>query len=495
MKLKGLTNNNGYYSYQRSIPKDIKDHPFFGGKKKYQKPLGANVQNEEDIYEAWLKQHRAFESLILNLRKANLPLLTARKLTEEATNLLKAHDLKIGQLSPDPYLTTEQNKSVKEATYVQIDDSGLLDEAKEFHHKRDHSETDFHQDAPSHIQVADEAWALLNTPKEKIKNQTFLLSDCWRIYAKKKELDIQDRQLKKTYHRWNQFLEFMGDCVLSNEQIHERLDRYVEHREQVRKDSIKSGLKPTPSSSTIQKEIDMVCAIINLVVRLHRLNILIVKPVIQPTKAKIREVLAPSEVLEIISLAQNTSSKSYKPWKELTVLLLAQTSCIASELQRLKKQSILLDQEIPAIRIEGEVKTKHRVRTIPLVYKVERIKELIEAEQSEFILGEAAQTTEANISSQLNKMVRQINLDATAYSFRHTFKYNATLKDINLLHLAYLGGWSASELKINEIMAGYGKKGMETPDMVLKLQNSMQQINSHLLGTESSKNNVVELRA
>ncbi len=97
--LKGLTKVNGYYFYQRSVPKDIKDHPFFGGKKKYQKPLGAKIQTEEDIHNTWQEQHKAFESLILNLRKANLPLLNARKLREQATNLLKAHGFEVGQRS------------------------------------------------------------------------------------------------------------------------------------------------------------------------------------------------------------------------------------------------------------------------------------------------------------------------------------------------------------------------------------------------------------
>jgi len=493
--LKGLTVNNGYYSYQRSIPKDIKDHPFFAGKKKYQKPLGPNIQTEEEIHTAWLEQHKAFESLVLNLRKVNLPLLEARKLTEEATNLLKAHGLKVGQRSPDPYLTDEQNRNIEDATDLQVDHSGLRDEAVLFYNKRDHGEIDLHEDVPSHIQVQIEAWNLLNTPKGEIKNQTILLSDCWDIYAEKKELDIQNRQLRKTFQRWNFFLAYVGDCVLDSEQIHERLDKYVEHREQVRKESIKSGNKPSPSSSTIQKEIDMVCAIINLVVKLHRLNIRIDKPIIQPTKPKTREVLTPPDALEIISLAQNTSTSFYKPWKELTILLMAQTSCIASELQRMKKGSVLLDQEVPVIKIAGDVKTKHRLRTIPLVYKVERIKELIEAEQSEFILGEAAQTTESNLSKQLNQLVQKVNAEAVAYSFRHTFRLNGQSKDINPLHIAYLGGWSGSSLNLNEIMVNYGKAGMETPEMLFKLQSVMKSINSHLLETEPSIDNVVELRA
>ena len=229
--------------------------------------------------------------------------------------------------------------------------------------------------------------------------------------------------------------------------------------------------------------------------KLHRLNLRIDKPIIQSTKPTTREVFSPAEVLEIIELAQDTTTSFYKPWKELMILILAQTSCIASELIRMKKDLILLDQDVPVIKIAGELKTKHRARTIPLVYKVDRIKELIDAEQSESMLGDAAETTESNISSQLNKLIKQVCPEATAYSFRHTFKNNATLKEVNLLHLSYLGGWSASVLNINEIMASYGKKGMETPDMVLKLQSSMKKINSHLLEKEPTKNNVVELRA
>lgn len=495
MKLKGLVETNGYFSYQRSVPKDIADHPVFGGKKLYKKPLGANLQTDEDIHRAWLEQHKAFESLTSNLRKDNLPLLEARKLAEEATSLLKAHGLKVGQRSSDSFLSNTENRNIEDATDMQIDNSGLLDDAREYYNKADAEALSLSDEVPDHIQIQDEAWRLLNIPKNEVKKQTFLLSDCWNIYAEKKGLDENDRSVKKTRSRWNQFLDFMGDCVLDSEQIHERLDRWVEHREQIRKGSIESGNKATPSSSTIHKEIDMVSAIINLVVKLHRLNIRIVKPIIQKTEPKIREVLSPPEVLEIISLAQDTSTSFYKPWKELTILLMAQTSCIASELIRMKKDSVIFDQEVPVIKMEGDLKTKHRERAIPLVYKVERIKELIEAEESEFILGKAAQTTESNLSKQLNQLVQQVNPEATSYSFRHTFKTNAILKDINPNHLTYLGGWSGSTLNLNEVMVNYGKAGLEKPEMLFKLQSVMKSINSHLLKTEPTKNNVVELRA
>ena len=495
MKLKGLVEVNSYLSYQRSVPTDLRDHPTFEGKKLYKKKLGAKLRTEEEIHKAWLEEHKAFESLIANLRKANLPLIEARELAAEARNLLKAHGLKEGERSPDPLLSDEHNRNIEDATDLKLDHSGLLDEATEIYNKRESGEIDSHEEIPPHIQVADEAWKLLNTPKSEVKNQTILLSDCWKIYAEKKDLDLEERGNKKTLQRWNYFLEFAGDCVLDNSEIHDRLDRYVEYREQCRKDAIKAGKKPSPSSSTIHKEIDMACAIINQVVKLHRLQIRIVKPDIQKTEPEVREVLTPNEVIDIITLAQDTQTRFYKPWKELALLILAQTSCIASELKRLTKDSILLDQEVPVIKIAGEVKTKHRLRTIPLVYKVDRIKELIDTEQSELILGEVANTTESNLSRQLINLITNINPNATAYSFRHTFKHNAQLKDINPLHIAYLGGWSGSSLGLNEIMVNYGKGGMETPQMLLTLQNVMKKINSHLLETEPNTNNVVELRA
>ena len=497
MKLKGLVEANGYLSYQRSVPTDLRDHPTFKGRKLYKKKLGAKLQTEEEIHKAWLEHHRAFESLISNLRKVNLPLIKARELAIEARNLLKAHGFNEGDRSPNPFFTDEDNRNIENLTDYKLDHTGLLDEAREFYNKRDSGEIDVNEDVPSHIQVADKAWNLLNTPKDEFKNQTILLSDCWDMYAEKKELDIQDRQLRKTFHRWNFFFNFVGDCVLTNEEIHDRLDRYVTYREQCRKDAVKAGKKATPSSSTIHKEINMACAIINQAARLHRLPIKIIKPDIQDTTPKERETLSPQEIMAIVELAQNTHSAYYKSWKELAILIMAQTSCIASELQRMEKNSTFLDADIPVIKVMGKVKTKNRPRTIPLVYKVDRIRELINtiAPESKYILGAVADKTESNISKQLKNILEKVNPKATAYSFRHAFKNNAQTNDIDNQDIAYLGGWSGYSLRVNDIMMNYGKKGLETPETALKLQRTMKRINKHLLQSESTKSNVIRLPA
>ena len=493
MKHKYIVKTNGYLSYQRSIPTDLRDHPVFKGKKLHKASLGTEVKTDEEIFAARMQRHNEFEALLANLRKANQPLLNARELAKEAINLLKAYGHDAGDRSAHPLLTDEQNRNIQEAIDFDIDHKGMLDEAADFYNKRDFGEIDIDEIIPTHVQVADEAWKLLNLPK----SETVLLSDCWGIYAEKKELDVQDRQIRKTFHRWNYFFDFVGDCVLTNEEIHERLDRYVTHREQCRKDAVKAGKKATPSSSTIHKEINMACAIINQAARLHRLPINIIKPDIQDTEPKERETLNPQEVIAIVELAQDTQSAYYKSWKELAILIMAQTSCIASELQRMEKNSIFLDVDIPVIKVMGKVKTKNRLRTIPLVYKVDRIRELINTidPESKYILGAVTNKTESNISKQLKNILEKVNPKATAYSFRHAFKNNAQINDIDNQDVAYLGGWSGSSLSVNEIMMNYGRKGLETPEMALKLQRVMRRINRQLLQSESTVSNVFRLPA
>ena len=150
------------------------------------------------------------------------------------------------------------------------------------------------------------------------------------------------------------------------------------------------------------------------------------------------------------------------------------------------KTGLILDAEVPAIRIGGVTKTKTRPRTIPLVYAIERIRELANNDSSDLLLGNIANRTESNISAQLNTIIRSVNPKATAYSFRHTFKHNAALQNIDLQNVAYLGGWSGSKFGLNDIMLNYGKAGMETPQMLVRLQADMKLINSHLLKMKST---------
>ncbi|HIA58300.1 MAG TPA: hypothetical protein EYO00_00145, partial [Gammaproteobacteria bacterium] len=334
MKHKYIVKTNGYLSYQRSIPTDLRDHPVFKGKKLHKASLGTEVKTDEEIFAARMQRHNEFEALLANLRKANQPLLNARELAKEAINLLNAYGHDAGDRSAHPLLTDEQNRNIQEAIDFDIDHKGMLDEAADFYNKRDFGEINIDKNIPTHVQVADEAWKLLNLPKSETKNQTVLLSDCWGIYQKENNLDLQNRQVRNTYHRWNRFLDFAGDCIVTQDEMHDQLKRYVAHRQECRNVAVKAGKKPSPNSATIKKEVDYVCAIINVATASRPIRIK--KPKIVETDLTIRETLTPQEILEIVELAQDTQSGYYKGWKELAILIMAQTSCIASELQRME---------------------------------------------------------------------------------------------------------------------------------------------------------------
>ena len=52
------------------------------------------------------------------------------------------------------------------------------------------------------------------------------------------------------------------------------------------------------------------------------------------------------------------------------MLLALQTGMINSELQRLKSENVRLGDEVPHILVTGEVKTKDRLRTVPITVGV-----------------------------------------------------------------------------------------------------------------------------
>jgi hypothetical protein len=62
MKLKGHIKTNGSYSYQREVPKHLKEHPYFRGKVHYKKALGKKLVDDEAIYQARKSHHEAYEA-------------------------------------------------------------------------------------------------------------------------------------------------------------------------------------------------------------------------------------------------------------------------------------------------------------------------------------------------------------------------------------------------------------------------------------------------
>ena len=125
---------------------------------------------------------------------------------------------------------------------------------------------------------------------------------------------------------------------------------------------------------------------------------------------------------------------------------------------RLDRKDIHLDGETPYISLyDTELKTNDRKRIVPLPFRTERLKELLE-EMNE---GQASAlppslvkvadkksewvTSESNISRQLNDYIKMCDVEKkvyTTYSSRHSFKYYLQLSGVDPMDILYLAGWA-----------------------------------------------------
>ena len=170
------------------------------------------------------------------------------------------------------------------------------------------------------------------------------------------------------------------------------------------------------------------------------------------------------------------------PWKEAALLLMLQTGCITTELQRLASGNLDLDATVPCLRVTGDLKTASRERTVPLVLGLDRLQELKELldDGSGFALGsEFSGKDDSNVSHQLNSVVRKIAPDATCYSCRHTVKANGLSRGVDSHLIALIGGWRDS-LGINTVQLAYGAAAYTSPETLAQLQSAMKVINRHL---------------
>lgn len=486
MKLKYLVNNNGSLYYQRSIPTKLQAHPTFGGKKLYRKPLKARSNSDPDVLAAWTHCNDVFEDLTRTLTLANTEVIAHRELMKLAESYLEANNLSPGDLSPDSQLSDIDNKAIIEKRGYDIWDKFLFHERAEWDEGQP-AKIVRKDSMPNNVRVQDYAWKLLNEPAKANKASNVLcLSDCWDIYSAIKGLDEENRSVKKSKSRWLRMVELTGDSILSQESIHRALDNYVDARE--------SADKP-PKGSSIAREMASLLAVFNAVIRKNRLPIVITKPRIKnASDYKQRYTFRAEEQAALVAQAEDRRARAYQPWKELAILFMVQTGCIASELQRLKTEYLLLNEDIPHAVFTGELKTKDRERVNPLVYRVDRIKELVDEieDGSEYVFGKAiAETTESNVSHQLNKLCKKVNEEASAYSNRHTFRAKAHANGVDALSIAILGGWSGSDLGVNTVMKNYGHTGQKHKEALEQLQRAMQLANSYLLSEEAENESSV----
>jgi integrase len=481
MNLKYLTQNNGYWQYERRVPKAVLPHPYWGQKKSWKRPLGLKVgASVEDVLSAWKALHQTFETSLANIQERNPHILDKRERRRRAEAHLKMFDLNphdgslegidddnershqleyidnIREFSGafDDYVNWEQTHQIK----AREDGSGLKPPVNMM---------------PPEVQLQREAWIAFT--EDKSIKAPIVFGDLWDIYASGKNLDLNDRKNKKTLSRWKSFMDIVGDEVLTNQTINDGLRAWV---------NAQRGREV--QDQTLRRELGVIRAVLNYARQAKALDLQWVMPQIDiKTEEKQRPVISKGDYQRFWVLIQDETEKKYGPWKEFVFTILCQSSTILSELMRLERKDIHLDGETAYINLyDTELKTKDRKRIVPLPFRTDRLKELLDMmnEGQESALPPSLVqmtdnklewvTSESNINRQLNDYIKMCDSETrgyTTYSTRHSFKLYLQLSGANPMDILYLAGWAGDNGQ-SQMLKHYGRQGIGSPEMVKRLE-------------------------
>ncbi|MDB9862027.1 hypothetical protein OAC78_01485 [Litorivicinus sp.] len=84
MNIKHLTGNNGYWQYERRVPKAVLAHPYWNEKKSWKRPLGLKIDAPvTEVISAWTLIHQTFETSLTNIKERNPHTLDQRERRRE----------------------------------------------------------------------------------------------------------------------------------------------------------------------------------------------------------------------------------------------------------------------------------------------------------------------------------------------------------------------------------------------------------------------------
>ena len=485
MKLRYLRSSRGLLMYQRRFPNKLKQHPRVRSNPLYQKSLELREgASEEAILRAWKSANTQFEQYIQSLELANWDILEQAQKIEIAKAHLDEHGLKRGQLAPNSHFSPEQNAAYRDAV---MEENAFYKAFSDFLNY-DHLEcTD---GLTPQIEMESLAWKILNEPTS-VNSDITTLTQCWNIYEDLNSLDMRDDNNKMAKSRYLRFVRLIGDQPITQSVCNKGLITYVETREKERQES---GGK-TPSESTIRRELNAIRAVLTTTIERKDLDIVLRRIKTKKTIPKQRHTYTTDELRGLAELIQDRSLSLYEPWKELMFLFMLQTGIIQSELQRLRIENVHLDHEIPHVDLLDKLKDPERTRTNPIVFKVERIKELIAQldDGSGYAFGpyreaEAGGKQSKTVNKALVKFAKQLSPDGGTYPFRHAFKWNCRVNRVDTESISALGGWSGKALGMSsDDQTRYGKSGIKYIGMMRMLRDEMLRINSYLFTDESGK--------
>jgi integrase len=293
----------------------------------------------------------------------------------------------------------------------------------------------------------------------------------WDDYYQYKSLHNRDKkEVLRLKNRWQAFSSFIGVQILSansyTTDIRPALKKYIDYLTDERQ----------VSTSTIDRYLNDILAIINYGNEKHEFDWRVTKPLLPKFRNKERLQYPIPEQITIVEgcLAQ----KGHKALVACSILLYLQGAMMPSEVKRLRAEDIYLDKEYPFLVVSQETKTKARKRVVPITVGLQFIREHIAG-----LKKWLNKTSTDNCSRQMKIMLAQLvphMPGQTAHCLRHSFRHNSIYSNANQANTALIAGWSGAQIGLSERMLRYGMGDMLQSEIVQGLYMTSLEINSHL---------------
>ena len=484
MKLRYLEVKKDKLLYRRRVPIDIER---LVGKSSYYKTLPCHPSDsEESIAKAWTQVHEEFQTLV-DVYRNNFPEeILEEQVKREAVKYLSANGMKPG---------TGLSVAYDESDLIDYSDSfeGLYKQRLRFEEWRNSNYEDIRNMVGDNLQ---KAWALFleqnpETPQEKILHEALrlyvdtkqrkikqkrLLSECWDVYnsLRGEPYDVTNREGQRAYRRWTRLLDYAGECLVEDvDSIHEALDRLVEERSK------------EVSPATVKKDLGQISAVLNKVYQKDKLQVRITLP---PLKSHTEKNVPTLSQTDQIQLVEQVVNGECPPDVGVAILLFLQGAMINSELQRLRTDSLRLDDSIPHITIAGKTKTQERKRNVPITVGVAWLRKAFKEldDGSGYAMGAkwaraSDTTTSKRVNSFLSKYSEEEDKRFTGYSLRHSFKANSMAHNASD-QWRYIGGWKNRETKVAD---AYARDAVSQEAVLKGFQECSKVINKHLIAVDN----------
>ena len=479
-KLKYVRYEKGKPWYRRRYPTTLRGHPQLEGKDYFRKRIKADPNDVQAFIADWNSLNASYETFVAALLSVNAGVIEEAHLTKKALDYLRMIDIPMGMLGG------------REVRFDGEVKGWLLDNY--FDEMRAHSREEsvsVSEIMPSElVAIQEEAWRLIHLPRDtQIQTKTYgqIFEEFW-LQRNMTESSKRDRETKRLRQ---EFIDVIGgDCIVSSDLLADHLTKYAAVMR--KKETVVGGRTKTLSESTIKKYINVITQPINfhnefVESEAERIEVK------RPKFSKRRQVKNKKRPLDYID--QNklmTLICGRGDWKELFCLVAIQTGMHPSEAVQLSATSFNFTNIPAVVSLSGEGsirKTEARQRLVPLVYRTERIKELVEGGHLEVLTSK----TSDNISAQLKTLLSSVSKDYTAYSLRHTLRHNFASAAIPVDLQAEIGGWEAKGREMSESQAGYAELGKDTNERIKARAKALKRSLAHLLTPTAS--NVVSIKS